>query len=194
MDDARTAMTKVQATWGTYIPAQLLKYKAEDIFVFCDADKYRNYFSMIYEILFKKAGNYQEASLDFFKDPRGIDSFRAVCGIPAFASPHPHSRRMLYISPNHWVVEKILAHEYIHWLSHEKFYPEYYKVGGQNPFRVEGITQWVTCSTGYDNLDRAYEANLLQTDSWVRADRGNLDRMLKFMFQGTSTNLDAIHP
>jgi hypothetical protein len=186
--DARTAMQKVQTKWGAYIPAHLLKYKAEDIFVFCDSHKYRTYFSMTFEVLFKKAGNYPQESGDFFQG-----ASQHICGVPAFASPHPHTRRKLYISPNDWVVEKILAHEYIHWLSHENFYPEYYKVGGQHPFQVEGVTQWVTCETGYDNSDRAYEANLLQTNAWVRGDTRNMDRMLKFMFQGVPTNLDAIH-
>ena len=39
----------------------------------------------------------------------------------------------------------------------------------------------------------AAEANLLQTNAWVWADTQNMDRMLKFMFQGVPTNLDAIH-
>jgi hypothetical protein len=189
MVDARRAMQRVQAQFGAYIPAHLLKYKAEDIFVFCDANQYKNYFSMIFEILFKKAGNYREESLDFFQGPS-----RHICGVPAFASPHPHSRRKIYISPNDWVVEKILAHEYIHWLSHDNFYPEYYKVGGHHPFQVEGITQLATLWTGYDNSDRAYEPNWLQTQSWVSADRMNQDRMLRFLFQGIATNLDSIHP
>lgn len=185
--DARTAMHKVQTHWGAYIPAHLLQYKAEDIFVFCDASKYRTYFTMTYEVLFKKAGNFAQDSGDFFQGPS-----QSICGIPAFASPHPHSRRMLYISPNDWVVEKILAHEYIHWLSHENFYPEYYKVGGQHPFQVEGITQLTTLWTGYDNSDRAYERNVLQTNSWVGGDHGRMDRMLRFMFQGVATDLSAI--
>ena len=90
MADARTAIQKVQTTWGAYIPAHLLNYRAEDIFVFCDANKYKNYFSMIYEILFKQAGNFPQETLDFFQGPS-----RNICGIPAFASPHPHSRRKL---------------------------------------------------------------------------------------------------
>ena len=186
MADAKTAVRKVHERWGAYIPAQLREYEPEDIFLFCDADKYKNYFTMIYELIFKKAGNFPQAPLDFFN--------KGVCGIPAFASPHPHSRRMLYISPNTWVTEKILAHEYIHWLSHMNFYPNFYKVGGGNPFRVEGITQWTTCATGYDNSDRAYELELWKTSSWLCADRQNLDRMLLFMFQGVATDLASIHP
>jgi hypothetical protein len=184
--DAKNAMKKVQTLWRAWIPSHLVKYEAEDIFIFCDSDKYKNYFSMIFELIFKKAGNYPQGPLDFFN--------RGICGIPAFASPHPHTRRMLYISPNTWVTEKILAHEYMHWLSHENFYPKFYQVGGANPFRVEGVTQWLTCEAGYDMNDRVYEHEWLKTDSWIRADKRNLDRMLTFMLQGVATNLDSIHP
>ena len=182
MIDATNAMKKIQATWGPWIPPHLLGYKAEDIFVFCDAQKYATYFSMVYEILFKKAGNYSQ------------DAGAFVCGVPAFASPHPHSRRQLYISPKPGIVEKVLAHEYLHWLSHENFYPEYYKVGRKNPFRVEGITQWATVAAGYDMSDRVYEHEFLQTNSWLWADSQNQPRMLSFLFHGVATNVDAIHP
>jgi hypothetical protein len=185
MIDAKNAMKKIQAAWGAWVPANLLAYKAEDIYVFCDDKKYRTYFSMIYEILFKKAGSYS-ADADAF-----------VCGVPAFTSPHPRTRRQLYISPNQAsTTEKVLAHEYVHWLTHENFYPEFYKVGGHNPFRVEGITHLVTCWAGYNLYEEpiGYVHEVLQTDAWIKADGNNLDRMLKFLFQGIETKLDDLHP
>ncbi len=37
--------------------------------------------------------------------------------------------------------EGLLAHDYIHWLSHPNFYPKHYKKGGGCPFQVEGCTE-----------------------------------------------------
>ena len=81
-------------------------------------------------------------------------------------------------------------------MTHEELYPEYYKEGGNNPFRIEGITQWVAVEAGYNHYEapEGYTDEWLKTKSWLKADTGNLDRMLQFLFNGVKTDLKDLHP
>jgi hypothetical protein len=183
MMDAAKAMERVRATWGGYLPPALAKVPAEKIFVFCDKLRYEITFKMVFDGLFKKALGMPKASHDY------------VDGVFAFVSPFPHNRRKVYVSTLPNITHKILAHEYVHWLSHEAFYPDYYRIGGENPYRVEGITQWCTTVSGYDQYEppEAYRMEWYKTWGWMNADPGNPDRALRFIFQGAVTDLGALH-
>jgi hypothetical protein len=184
MADAAKAMDKVKATWGTYLPTTLSGVAADKIFVFCDKARYDVTFKMVYDGLFKRALGLVPESKDF------------VDGVFAFVSPFPHNRRKVYVSPLPNVTEKILAHEYVHWLSHEKFYPDYYSVGGENPHRIEGVTQWLTTCCGYNQFEQpvAYTMEWLKTSGWMLADSANAGRAINFIFQGVTTDLSSLHP
>jgi hypothetical protein len=184
MMDAAKAMEKVKALWGTYLPTNLSGIAADQIFVFCEASFYADKFKLVYDGLFSKALGLKRDSKDF------------VDGVFAFVSPDAHDTRKVYVSPKPNVTEKILAHEYVHWLSHTAFYPDYYGVGGENPHRVEGITQWLTTCCGYNQYEEpvAYTMEWLKTTGWLDADKGNAERAKKFIFQGVVSDLSALHP
>jgi hypothetical protein len=68
-----------------------------------------------------------------------------------------------------------------------------YKSGGDNPFRVEGATEWLALMC-FNQYGIAYQAQLDKTFAWIQADSGNVPRLLAFVFRGIYTDLSSIHP
>ena len=134
---AKEGMKKVLDRWGTLIPAEAQRYKAEDIFRFHDSNySFLSVFHMTFEVLFKKANGLQCPA----------DQVGSGCG--AFVTPtQSHEARLIHVHPGNLSKEfdplGLLSHEYIHFVSHPTFYPRYYGGGGDNPFRVEGATEWL---------------------------------------------------
>jgi len=64
---------------------------------------------------------------------------------PAFVAPavDPLNRR-IYVNAESGVTIGTLYHEFIHFLSHGSFYPEFYALGGRNPIILEGVTEFLT--------------------------------------------------
>jgi len=215
VEDAKSAMEQVWSRWGTHIPRELRRYKADDIFRFHSSQStFDSAFHLTFETTFKKANGLTCPA----------EAIGAGCG--AFVTPtQSHEARLIHIHPRNLTQEfdpmALFSHEYIHFLSHPSFYPAYYKVGGQNPFRVEGATEWLTLesySSGFDlnalhaqdpaftnrttwhlvadSVGRpiTYVAEYQKTKAWLQADRNNLKRLLDFVFRGIGTNLGAIHP
>ncbi len=189
--DVEYAMARVQARWGQHIPAHLKNYSAQQITKFTDQAGYAQAFRFIYDVVFKFANNFQQ------------EHHECIDGVLAFVSPtFDHSKRKIYIAPKvdsytQAQQRMVLSHEYIHWLSHQNFYPTYYMVGGQHPFRVEGLTHWMTIECGYQAEAQglpAYFDETLRAEAWLGADGGNLGRMLDFIFNGKATDLAALHP
>ena len=88
-----------------------------------------------------------------------------------------------------------LAHEAIHYFSDKEFYPNFYKQGGMRPFQVEEATEVLTRRADTELAKwKNYEGNFRRTMSWLGSDPNNFSRMCAFLFQGTATNMDAIHP
>ena len=88
-------------------------------------------------------------------------------------------------------------HEFLHFLQHYEFYPKYYVTGGMAPFQVEGFTEYLTrgVSTAVEKergSQGKYESNYLKTDSWVKGDARNLEKLLKYNFQGIASDISAI--
>jgi len=72
-----------------------------------------------------------------------------VCGAfncPAFCAPAVNVEdRHIYINRDiQGLNVATLYHEFIHYLSHPSFYPEYYALGGDNPKILEGVTEYLT--------------------------------------------------
>ena len=188
--DVKEAMKAVQDTWGGDIPAELLAYRADQVVILATETQWAQAFKFIYDVVFKPANNFNEKATDF------------IDGVLGFVTPtFSHSKKKIYISPKVQGYTKeeqkmVLSHEYIHWLSHERFYPTYYMAGGNHTFQVEGITQWLTVECGYKKEFAtlpAYRQEYLKTDSWLKADAGNQSRMLAYIFGGTKTDLGSIH-
>ncbi|MHC5057723.1 MAG: hypothetical protein ACYTKD_23885 [Planctomycetota bacterium] len=190
MVDARKALLTVQKRWKSMIPPALLKYKAKQIVVLADDLTFKLHFTKAYEGVFKTATGMTETT------------GAAIAGAPAFVSPFPdNAKRKIYVSVKG--IEKsftlaqqlmIMSHEYVHWLSHSKFYPDYYKVGGLNPFRVEGITQWATVQCGYLSEHKSaggYQNEYLKTESYLK-NKPTQKAALDFIFKGLPTDLSKL--
>lgn len=192
---ARTAKQKVWDSWGGIIPAELESVGVEDIFKFHSIQR-------SYDIAFAST---------FIRTFRAANAVNCRAGdkfaktVDAFVTADDKNRdREIHVSPValDWQPNPtpadpfaLLAHEYLHWLSHKNFYPNYYKRGGQCPFRVEGFTEYMMlCCFGGDPVTIAYPAEFAKTDAWLKADAGNLDRMVRFLFLGEETDLSALHP
>ncbi|QSA96361.1 hypothetical protein [Methylococcus sp. EFPC2] len=189
--DVAQAMQAVQNQWGAYIPAHLKNYKADQITILANEQQWGTAFRFIYDVVFKPANQFNQEAGDF------------IDGVLGFVTPtFSHTKRKIYISPKVQGYTRaqqlmVLSHEYIHWLSHESFYPSYYMVGGHHPFQVEGATQWLTVACGYQlefQTLPAYLSEYLKTNAWISADKGNLPRLLAYLFNGVRTDLSSIHP
>jgi hypothetical protein len=232
MQDAERARQLVLATWGHYIPAEVQRYTANRIFVFyTDPSYFRAAFGVMWDAAFQKVvvrectARKPRTVANLQAQMDNIDAASTGGSLAGFVTASRENRqRRIHINPESQEFDPIgaLAHEYIHFLSHPNFYPDYYKEGGDNPFRVEGATDWITihCFSDYfqdlpvqsrikglqwqiDNPAAkplkaknraAYTANFQKTNAWIKADARNRDRLLRFVFGGVRTNLSAIHP
>ncbi len=218
MEETQKIIERVAARWGDYIPDELRKFKAKDIFRFHSTpDSFNKFFELTFESTFKKANNLTCPAQDIGD----------TCG--GFVTAHlNHSDRRIHINPANLELEfdapALVAHEYIHWLSHKNFYPIHYRKGGNAPFQVEGITEWLMLNAlnkitdgvdlkpleenfkGWFDQQKwrivgpgigkkiGYVAEYEKTQAWLWADKNNFERMMKFIFQGEITNLESIHP
>ncbi len=177
--DAKTAIDEVMAAYDAYLPAELKLAVAQkpvnEIFVFCDAATYAAKFDITWYCVFKKAIN--SLSTDY-----------AASTVPGFCSSEKdRTARKIFLQRGVCDNPCTYHHEFIHWLTHQDFYPIYYTVGGNAPFQVEGVTEYATRSinpTIARTRSGKYEKNYLKTKSWVDRSAGNRDTALTQMFQG----------
>jgi hypothetical protein len=189
MQMARDAMARVWSRWGRGIPAALRRYRAEDVFVFhSERSTFDFQFNLTYLNVFKKAGDLK------------CQPFEVGDQLGGFVTAiKDHARKKVHLFQDNFNREyekdSLLCHEYIHWLSHGNFFPGYYAIGGDRPFRVEGVTDWLNLECfAPGTRTAAYGPNVLKTVAWLNADTGNLVRMMKFVFEGEETDLSSIHP
>jgi hypothetical protein len=187
MEVAKRAIDAVWKRWGSHIPDELKSYQAKDIFVFeATESSFTKAFTPTFTNTFKPALQ------------MSVTAQECASTVAAFSTAHlTHSMRKLHISPKGIAPPErpieVLAHEYIHWLSHESFYPSYYKTGGNHPFQVEGITEWLTMGC-FTSGQVAYINEYNKTEAWLASDSGNEGRMLNFIFKGKATDLNSLHP
>jgi len=210
MEIAKDGMARVLKRWGFLIPEEVRRYKAEDIFRFHESNvSFLDAFHMTYEVLFKRANGLKCAS----------DQIGSGCG--AFVTPtQSHEARLIHVHPDNLKKEfdplALMSHEYIHFASHSAFYPKYYGGGGDNPFRVEGATEWLNlqCYSNYwDGLTptavaqsrqalidapptkgrftrknrAAYRTNYEATKAWIKLDSvKNTSKLVNYVFRGIS--------
>jgi hypothetical protein len=64
---------------------------------------------------------------------------------PAFCAPaNDVTRRRIYVNRDAGVTIGTLYHEFLHYLQHPRFYPEFYALGGRSPNVLEGVTEYLT--------------------------------------------------
>jgi hypothetical protein len=213
--DAEIARRVVHDKWGSRMPQEVKNYETENIFVFYQKPVlYRAAFDVMWNARFKSVLKRECTAAVVAQASTG----RELAGFVT-ASPRIKARR-IHINPESQEFDPIgaLVHEYIHFLSHEEFYPRYYSEGGDNPWRVEGVTDWLTvcCFKDYfhqmpvksiaraiehqrkENVsltpdDRAaYRMNFDKSKAWIDKDAKNEAKLLNFVFNGVRTDLSGI--
>lgn len=189
--DAQYAMNQVLAKYGAYADKGLQTLSVYTVYQFCDPERYRLLFTQAYNSVFKYANRVLIP----------VPITHEHC--PAFVMPDlgekVNSRRIIVANRSckagAATQKGTLYHEYIHFLSHSSFYPDYYNSGDvMAPFVVEGATEYLTRNVGNaDVVNRqSYELNYQKASAWVNAAGGNYIALLKHVFQGVSCGITSI--
>jgi hypothetical protein len=229
--DAVRGRAIVHQKWGYKIPAHLLQLPDDSVFVFyAEPSAYNTAFSLMWNATFKtvvQAECTAGVAAGQMTQSQAVAQVRLASTGTRLAgfvtADEDHARRRVHVNPLGQEFDPVgaMAHEYIHFLSHREFYPRYYLQGGDNPFRIEGATDYLMLQCFADYYDAlpgasratasrhdamnptkplqldnraAYSSNFQKTRAWILADSGNLDRLLNFLFDGTFTDLSQIRP
>jgi hypothetical protein len=90
-----------------------------------------------------------------------------------------------------------LYHEFIHYLEHSNFYPEFYAMGGNNPAILEGVTEYLTRNVNERvRLDRASQGKYQDwydqlLGSMKDGSHGEMD-IIRFAFKGQYVDLKGL--
>ena len=204
------AVERVIKRWGIYIPREFHSTQAQQIFVLHpDEQSLRRAFTPIWNDLFQRVVQ--------SPDPA------ATVALPGgFVTPELDQRRRkihVNVSAQEFDWLGLFTHEFVHWLSHPRFYPVFYKsVPGTTNDIVEGLTDYITlkCMKGYaDGLtpvamqeylcvcaarsvpklkksERAaynWAGQYTRARNWLKAAPENERAALEFVFRGVQTHL-----
>ncbi len=183
MTDAENAFELIKSSYGLHIHPELRSKRARDVYAFCEESEFATWFQMTYVTAFKKAN---AVLIPDLIRPNQINGFVNAQG--------DYDARRIYIPKRQGIRWGTLAHEALHYFSDKAFYPQYYLVGGQHPFQVEGATEYLTREADVRLASRGnYQPNYDRTVAWLRAGKGNYVKMANFMFRGIATDLTSIH-
>ena len=135
--------------------------------------------------------------IDLARKTQDADTNPAIA-CPAFTAPAVHvTDRVIYVNADAGIAIGTLYHEFVHFLEHGNFYPEYYSLGGNNPKILEGVTEYLTRAVDPKiDAERTnggkYKAFL---DVTLNLKWGTpaetLTKMIKVAFQGDMSSLPA---
>lgn len=207
---SQQGVERVMRRWGNHIPLHLRTVKASDIFLFYSDETFlRDAFAPTWDGLFKRVSGSSATSEDVV--------------LPAgFVTPERDPlHRKVHINLNaeefDWL--GLMTHEFIHWLSHEEFFPVYFQSSPGSFDRFEGITDYLMlkCMSGYadglipaslqkyhnvcaergiDKLSKDERAcynwsgQYDRAKRWIKADPDREETLLKYVFQGAVIPLD----
>jgi hypothetical protein len=193
-NDARRAMSLVLNKYDSYLPDTLRTHSrlkdVKSVFFFVDWAKFKTMFDLFY-------GGFFKAALGITSSQNEVDP---KC-VGAFVTPNPIHTRVIFVknqftgggSRDHYFGNfATLCHEFIHFLSHENFYPLFYSTGGAAPDQVEGATEMLTrnISTQIAGMRTSYNRQYQWFKSWaIDSTSGNFKAMANFLFNGTQTQL-----
>jgi len=181
---AQTALDRALDRFQLILPYHMVqtakKRGAKDIFEILPAVDFQRFFDLYWNSFFK---------LHF----SGV-----VTTCPAFVTPDQDpGKRKIYVKDDGVTKPNTLDHEVIHYLQHPNFYPKFYEVAGHNPFILEGVTEYFTRELDSEVakervLDKKYQPNFLQVESWTKADASRRDAMVAYCFQGEKVDMTTI--
>jgi hypothetical protein len=117
---------------------------------------------------------------------------------PAFTAPAVKVwDRVIYVNADANILIGTLYHEFVHFLEHGNFYPEYYALGGNNPKILEGVTEYLTREVDPNIKAERQNGGKYGTFLAETLNRawGNpaetLTKMIKVAFQGDMSSLPS---
>ncbi len=202
--DANNAMQRVLNRYEQYLPAGLApkvrSMNPAKIFRILPGPEYKPYFDAVFRNCFAainvSACGGTRTVIGVANSPQTVyDNF--AC--PAFCAPAVNvTDRVIYVNRDAGVTNGTLYHEFIHYLSHPNFYPEFYALGGNSPNILEGVTEYLTRRVAQDvahdrYLQRKYQDRFAQ----VARDMGGnptttLDSLAQLTFQGDMAVLGTL--
>jgi hypothetical protein len=213
--DATVAMDAVLKKYGPFLDPFVLavveKTDVNKIYRILPEDEYaphfnsvfRNFFAAINaEALYARKNPDQPRTQN---DPltyqtillaRNATGATPVIACPAFTSPAVNVwDRVIYVNKDSGLTIGTLYHEFVHYLEHGNFYPEYYSLGGNNPKILEGVTEYLTREVhpnirGERELGRKYQPflDITLNRAWG-SDKETLEKMIKVAFEGDMKSL-----
>ena len=177
--NAALAIDLVKRKYGALVPGTL-SWPTRDSFKFYKLDEgFDTVFQSIYIKTFRKAN-------DAIFGAQKI----SASDINGFVTPDEDTgSRVIYINLDGSGDFGTLVHETLHAISHHKFYPQYYCIGGQAPAVVEGVTEYLTrkSDVSVNTLRKSYEKWYRCTVSWVGAENtARYQQMANWIFKGTA--------
>jgi hypothetical protein len=186
------AMEAILNTYGKCLPSGLLAkvqaQKASDIYSILPADQYQKVFTEYYT--------------HFFHAPMSqiLGPGKAIETCPAFVAPGiDNTRRKIYIKEDPRTTKGTYYHEFVHYLQHPDFYPEFYCIGGKNPGILEGVTEWLTRGVSVDiekerQRQGKYQAYFETINAWVQggSNKGGVAAVLQLSFQGVKGDVEKM--
>lgn len=200
--DASNAIHETLRMYGVHLPRgladQIRRKGVHRIYQILPAAAYRPMFDVYYRNFFA-AINAQAFGTKF-----AIGVAKApdpVCGTfncPAFCAPAVNPLdRMIYVNQDEGLTAGTLYHEFVHYISHSNFYPEFYSMGGENPKILEGVTEYLTRNISsrveYDRSSQNKYQDWFDAVVQAMADGGlgELD-MIRFALKGEYVNLPKL--
>lgn len=146
------AVERVRRRWGSYLPADLRSLQAKSVFMFHPNEaSLRVPFKPVWDNLFKTALGSSETS----------DQVALPGGFVTNELDRLSRRIHVNIGGNEFDWVGFFAHEYVHLLSHEEFFPKFYGAASGNPDIVEGVTDFLALSC-FNNYEDGLTLDALQ--------------------------------
>lgn len=200
--EASRVMEQVLNRYEQYLPGGLAStvrsMNPAKIFRILPEAEYKPYFAAVFRNFFAavNVSALGMRTLEVANSPASpYDNF--AC--PAFCAPAVKvTDRVIYVNRDSGVTIGTLYHEFIHYLSHGNFYPEFYALGGRNPAILEGVTEYLTRRIAQPVAHDRYTQRKYQ--EWFadvsRAMGGNptttLQRLAALAFQGDMSSVPML--
>jgi hypothetical protein len=148
--DAAVAMNAVLNKYKSYLDplvvAGVQNKSVGQMFRILPQSQYTPYFNSVFKNFFAAINVVALGGIKKMIDlaHTATDASPAIA-CPAFTAPAVNvTDRVIYVNADSNITIGTLYHEFVHFLEHGNFYPEYYSLGGNNPKILEGVTEYLT--------------------------------------------------
>ncbi|HEV2493229.1 MAG TPA: hypothetical protein VG204_09180 [Terriglobia bacterium] len=206
LNDAMTAMTavlqKYESNLDEFVVAVVKTMPPVKIYQILPQSQYTPYFNLVFKNFFAPinvvALSAPSQKMRMIHLARNATDAAPAIACPAFTAPAVNVwDRVIYVNADADIKIGTLYHEFVHFLEHGNFYPEYYSRGGDGPRILEGVTEYLT-----REVDPAIKTEREQGDKYGAFLRTTLERawgnpterlakMIRVAFQGDISSLPS---